>query len=262
MRNVETYPAVVTANADPDKRGRIRVACAALLGDEESELPQWVEPVLSWGWFVVPDVGELVDLDVYTASSEDESSGQFSIDNLAPRWRGSRYYGNEEATKPTPIPTEFLTNYGKRRGFATPGGHTFVFDDTDNKRTVALTWKDKDGNASALTCDEKGSWSLTTSAGHLLKLDVDSGSLTLLDVNGNTYETSSSGATLDSGGTIVVNAARVEVGGSGLTEAMLLGMTFLTLFNTHTHPTGVGPSGPPVVPLTPSVLSTKVFVAP
>ena len=27
----------------------------------------------------------------------------------------------------------------------------------------------------------------------------------------------------------------------------MLGNAFMTLFNSHTHPTGVGPSGPPVV---------------
>jgi len=33
--------------------------------------------------------------------------------------------------------------------------------------------------------------------------------------------------------------------GEGATEALVLGTTFLDLFNQHTHPTGVGPSGPP-----------------
>jgi len=33
----------------------------------------------------------------------------------------------------------------------------------------------------------------------------------------------------------------------------------MQLFNSHTHPTGVGPSGPPAQPMMGSHLSTKSF---
>ena len=42
------------------------------------------------------------------------------------------------------------------------------------------------------------------------------------------------------------------------TEKVVLGDTFMQFFNTHTHPTGVGPSGPPVQPMAASHLSAKV----
>ena len=38
----------------------------------------------------------------------------------------------------------------------------------------------------------------------------------------------------------------------------MLGDTFMQLFNQHTHPTGVGPSGPPTQPMATSHLSAKV----
>lgn len=39
---------------------------------------------------------------------------------------------------------------------------------------------------------------------------------------------------------------RIDLG-EGATERIVLGDAFLTLYNNHTHPTGVGPSGTPVV---------------
>lgn len=46
--------------------------------------------------------------------------------------------------------------------------------------------------------------------------------------------------------------------GKGAAEAVVKGDTFKKLFDAHIHPTAVGPSGPPVIPLSPSALSKKV----
>jgi hypothetical protein len=61
------------------------------------------------------------------------------------------------------------------------------------------------------------------------------------------------------GGTVQIAGAKVILRGSqvvlgeGATEPALLGTTFTGLFNAHTHPTAMGPSGPPVPPLIPMV---------
>jgi hypothetical protein len=47
---------------------------------------------------------------------------------------------------------------------------------------------------------------------------------------------------------VIVNCQNIELG-EGATEKLVLGNKFLQLFNQHTHPTGVGPSGTPVVPM-------------
>lgn len=140
----ETHPAIVTANNDDQKRGRIRVACAELLGDLDADLPMWVEPIPDWGWFYVPDVGETVEIEVISGNAElDESFGQASIDALDVKWRGARFYGDQQGDgqQPTPVHPGFTGDtYGKRRGFATPFGHTFIFDDTDGSQTIILSW--------------------------------------------------------------------------------------------------------------------------
>lgn len=47
---------------------------------------------------------------------------------------------------------------------------------------------------------------------------------------------------------VIVKSNTIELG-EGAAEKLILGNTFLQLFNSHTHPTGVGPSGTPVVPM-------------
>lgn len=47
---------------------------------------------------------------------------------------------------------------------------------------------------------------------------------------------------------VIVKSNTIELG-EGAAEKLVLGNTFLQLFNSHTHPTGVGPSGTPVVPM-------------
>lgn len=37
--------------------------------------------------------------------------------------------------------------------------------------------------------------------------------------------------------------------GAGAAEKLVLGDAFMALYNAHTHPTGVGPSGPPAAPM-------------
>jgi hypothetical protein len=162
----ETYPATVTKNDDDEERGRIKVSCVGILGDDESELPMWVEPLLDWGWFYIPDNGEIVDIEVISSSELDESYQQASIDNLDIKWKGKRYYGNENGDEPTTIHDYFKENYGKRRGFATPFGHVMIFDDTEGSQKLILSWaKEKqateDENISQLIIDSDGTVKLS-----------------------------------------------------------------------------------------------------
>lgn len=163
MIRTERYIAKVTAVDDPDQRGRIKATCPDLFGDteEDSVLPDWIEPCHDWAWFYVPDVGEMIEIEVVANDeNRDEQFGQASIEGLDVRWRGKRFY-NTEADPARPVHEDFKTNYGKRRGFATPRGHTFIFDDTEDDTRVELTWVNKDGVKSRLTMDADGSIHLT-----------------------------------------------------------------------------------------------------
>jgi len=59
-------------------------------------------------------------------------------------------------------------------------------------------------------------------------------------------------------GEVVVKAGRIALG-ERAAQAVVLGDDFQRLFNAHTHPTGVGPSGPPTQPMLAAHLSRKTF---
>lgn len=92
---------------------------------------------------------------------------------------------------------------------------------------------------------------LKTSSGHELTFD-DDGEVVLI-ANGN----GKSSIRFEKGGGVVITAETIKLGASAA-EKVVLGDAFMALFNQHTHPTGVGPSGPSVQPMTASHLSTKV----
>lgn len=62
------------------------------------------------------------------------------------------------------------------------------------------------------------------------------------------------------GDKIIIDAGTIELG-DGATEQLILGNKFMSLFNSHIHPTGTGPSGPSTIPMTITHLSQrKAFV--
>ena len=155
-----------------------------------------------------------------------------------------------------------------------------MFDDTENEEQVSLKWQNKSGENSFFAMDKDGSIVLSNKTGTTLFFNAKDGQMSIVDQNGNVICSDSNGIKLiDSSGNSVEmkNGAIIVLGQSGITisckdaiidagnveiagntEAIVLGTTFLSLLNTHTHPTGVGPSGPPTVPFPSTILSTKV----
>jgi hypothetical protein len=64
-------------------------------------------------------------------------------------------------------------------------------------------------------------------------------------------------ATITASETVTIEAPSVKLG-KDASESVILGDTFKKLYDSHSHPTPVGPSGPPVDPLSPDALSKKV----
>lgn len=86
-----------------------------------------------------------------------------------------------------------------------------------------------------------------TSAGHLISMDDEGGVVVMAEAAGAEVR-------ITAAGEITVKANKINLG-QNASEKLVLGDTFMQLFNSHTHPTGVGPSGPPVQPMTPQQLS-------
>jgi uncharacterized protein involved in type VI secretion and phage assembly len=60
---------------------------------------------------------------------------------------------------------------------------------------------------------------------------------------------------IDANGVVTIKAGTIKLGNNAA-QKLVLGDAFRTLFNSHTHPTGVGPSGPPAQPMQSSHLSS------
>ncbi len=264
MPNVtERYEAVVSSIDDPENRGRFKVKCVGLMGDADVELPIFVELVPDWGWFIVPEVGEIVEIEVIVASDRDESHGQTSIEALNPVWRGKRFITDVELDKPfppnplvaddgsvaTPPHDDLVSeNYGLRRGWATPHGHLFMFDDEEPR--ISLLWvKDRldpgeapdPSKSTRVEVQSDGSFVVNVLDKHKMTLGVD-GKLNVELGNGASLVVEENGAdaklTLGDGAKSVAVAEPLKVL-YNLLKAQL------DLFDAHIHPTGMGPSGPP-----------------
>lgn len=241
----QEYTARVTHIDGPDRPGPgwIKVTCPGFIGTDEV-LPDWIEPLLDWGWFYVPDVDEMIEIEVLHSTSRDDVQGQSAIYNPQIRWKGKRFWGGEETDAPRPVPDVFTgPHYGKLRGFKTPAGHLILFDDTEGDPSVTIKWHRKVGETNkyaSLTFDKDGKAKLVNQDGTKVHLDGRKVDVTCDECN-------------------VVAATKVTLG-SGANEAVVKGDTWKTLFDTHTHPTGMGPSGPPTlgVPTSADCLSTKV----
>jgi hypothetical protein len=126
---------------------------------------------------------------------------------------------------------------------------------------------DRDGTVELV--DAKGAKvTLDAAAERVIVQDVAGNSLTMSDSgtvvqdsHGNQIEMGQSGITVR-GQQIVIDGSQVLLGGAG-GEPLIKGASFLALFATHTHPTAVGPSGPPVAtpPGFNSTLSNKVMTS-
>jgi hypothetical protein len=131
----------------------------------------------------------------------------------------------------------------------------FAAGDVSRPIWVGTFWGEPDGDPEAPTGDGKDASDtlgvLKTKSGHELTFD-DDGEVVLL-ANGN----GKSSIRFEKDGGVVIAAETIKLGASA-GEKVVLGDAFMQLFNQHTHPTGVGPSGPPTPLMTGNHLSTKV----
>jgi hypothetical protein len=273
-RNFQRFEAVVSSIEDPELRGRIKVLCPALMGDEITAMPVWCEPMHDWGWFTIPDVGETVEIEVAISGELDEVFGQSTFEDYTPRWRGKRFHtdaaleDSADGSIPSPIHDDFLADaYGKRRGFSTPWGHVLLFDDSEGAPRVYLTLqKDKlepgavpaETAYSRLEFEADGSLKVSLlgadtlhfkAADHTIELLLDGGAS--LKIEGKDADAV---ATLGDGAKSVAIAEALQT---------YIDSSLKAEFDAHTHPTGMGPSGPPAAPLTgydSSITSSKLKI--
>lgn len=250
------YRAIVVDVNDPQAMGRVKLSIPSVLGTETSD---WALPVVpygggdQYGFLAVPPVDSAVVAEFLEGDpSQPMWTGAF--------WRQAAQVPQDHADAGQPV-----------KVLMTESGHKLVFADMDGEEQITL----HSSAGAEMVMDANGSLVLTDSGGATVKLDVEAGELTVADANGNSLVMSSSGITctdangneikaagsgveIKSSATVNIEGAMVTIAGSG-GEPLIKGSTFLSLFNSHVHnATAPGaPTSPPVVPLTPAVLTTK-----
>lgn len=246
------YRAFVTDNEDPEGLGRVKLSIPSVLGEAGSD---WALPAVAYGGG--PDFGTLFVPPVGAQVLAEFLEG----DPSAPVWAATFWRQSSE------VPEEYQGPSTKI--FKTESGHLMTFEDMDGEEQVTL----RSATDAEVVMNPQGGISLTDSSGSTVVLDAEANEIRIQDANGNSVLMSSSGITCQdasgneikssSSGVDIKSSAVVNIEGSSVTvagaggEPLVKGTTFLSLFNTHTHPTANGPSGPPLSPLTPSALTTK-----
>ena len=251
------YRGFVVDNNDPEQLGRLKVRVPSILGNT---VTGWALPCLPFGGladqglFLVPEVGA----QVWVEFEEGELSH--------PIWTGTFWQSGD-------VPSEAAIAPPTTRLLKTPSGHRLQFDDASGQEKYTLHHP----VGSDMTIDAQGTIQLTDANGAKVTLDVTATQVEVADSSGNKLTMSATGTTVQDGSgnkiemtaagvkvtasaTVTVEGAAVMLGGQG-GEPVIKGATFLTLFATHIHPTGVGPSGPPIPQGEMSSLSTKVMAS-
>ena len=250
------YRAFVADNQDPERRGRLKLTIPTVLGSEPSD---WALPCMPYGggggdhgFLAVPPV----DAQVVVEFLEGDVS--------SPIWTGTFWRSEAEVPADRAGGTTPTTKILK-----TEAGHYLSFEDDENEPRITL----KSSSDATVEMDHEGSIALTGSDGGKVVLDASAGTLTVEDANGNSLVLSSSGieASDANGHSITTSAGGVEVSattitlkgstvelGTGSSEPLVKGQSFMSIFNAHTHNcTAPGsPSGPPLTPLTPAAMTT------
>lgn len=237
------YSGSVVRNEDPDSTGRIEVQVPSVFG---AELVVWARPCLPFGHFFVPAVGTPVWIEF------EGGDPQF------PLWVGAWYPAGA-------APDVAAINPPDNRVIRTPSGHTIEIMDQEGEERIIIRHK---GNA-FLVLDKSGNVVLSNQSGSHLNLDVSNGVATLMSEQGHLVTLKSDGVTLASSGGAYINLNDNEVQivaskihllgdtvalGTGAAEPTLMATTFWTIFASHMHATGVGPSGPPMPPVLPTLV--------
>ncbi|MGH7617081.1 MAG: phage baseplate assembly protein V [Gemmatimonadaceae bacterium] len=253
------YRGVVIANDDPQQLGRLRLWVPSLFPTDDGSTPGEDDPtVTDWAWPCLPFGGKPDQGMFFVPEVKAKVWVEYEEGNLdSPIWVGVFWSAPGGSTE---IPTEAKdmdNNEPQRRVLRTSSGHVLEFCDIDGKESITLRHKD----GATLTLDENGSATLGNKEGTFLYLNAQDSEFSFADKNGNNVRLGDTNVTLTNASGTVVDIADKAVQiiaknvmlrsdtvqlGEGAMEPAILGRTFAAIFDAHTHPTALGPSGPPI----------------
>jgi len=269
------YRGTCMSTEDPEEQYRIQVRVPAVTGKDTHG--SWAWPIAKWagrdsGDVCVPDEGDPVVV-VFENGHKDHP---MYIGGWWPKPEGDNFGAGMDAYtdgKPT------------KRIFKTKAGHELSFEDDPENLSCKLVWHDpEDDKYSFFAFTKEGSLQMANhkgcfvelraedddervmimdKAGNLITQDKDG--TNVVDPSGNVVNLKKDGPTqIIAPKAVVINSPTVSVKtggmevGNAVIESSVKGTswlawwtsTVLTWLATHTHPTGVGPSLPPIQPFT------------
>jgi len=227
--------ALVVDNQDPEKQGRVKV-----------KFP-WFDPDMVSEWC---RVSNLYAGNQYGAAFVPEVGDEVLVafihgDMRLPIILGGLYNGKD-------LPPTARADGKDQKMIRTKGQHEFLMDDTPGKESVQLKTK---GGHTVLLDDVGKKVTVKTNSGQEVLMEDGGGKVTIKTSGGQSITMDASGIKLTATN-ITLSGTSIKLG-DGAAMSLVLGEAFMTAFNAHTHNcTAPGtPSGPPVPPLTPAVLS-------
>jgi hypothetical protein len=254
------YSGVVADEADSTKRGVLQVKIPPVFGPDTVVSAR---PCFPYGHYFVPPAGTKVWVEFEAG------------DPGHPLWVGTWFADGE-------VPPEAAVDPPDARVIQTASGHTIQLDDTSGSEKVLVRHKsdafismDADGGvllanksgAFVFLNAAKGEVSVVSQNGQLLSMTSDG--VVLADQNGNAVSMTSSAINVAGSGQVNLMGNTVGVAGGSVTlganasQHLVVAELLAAAFMQHTHPTALGPTGPPVPPLLPTAISsTSVTVTP
>lgn len=249
MKNLNgTWLGEVVEIDDPNRVGRIKIRVFGKFDELETEDIPWAYPCspasggsnTGGGYFSVPKLGSIVSV-------------TFDNDNIYhPEYKFNQVISNELKEE---ISESYQNAHSLIYDTITEGGLKLFF--TEEKGLVL------DYKSTLINLKPDNSVLINTESGDSLIEISNDGKLTITQ-SGEIQISSDSNvnikcndATINSTNTFV-KSSRIELG-DGATESIVLGNTFLNFFNSHTHASPVGPTLPPLVPMSPLQLSRTSF---
>lgn len=292
------YRAKVTGVEDPEERGRVQVTIPSVGMGGNDSCDYWIDPLSDMtgpgmGWFNPPVVGSFVRVmfdrgdpslpKAYTGGWFTRAEGTSPLPAM---------FGYVDGK---PQKRGFRSRAGHVLQFDdTPGSEAVRLiwhkpDPSDPASSDAgAVAKSENGKYAVISFEPDGSIQLRNSKGAMVNMAADDGELQVVDDAGNRIDmkgaagivitaNTQGGADyikMDRAGTIdlvagksinlvapVVNCKSGGVySGEMAAASAVLGEALLSWLTAHTHPTGMGPSGVPLVLPTPALLSASVKV--
>jgi len=230
--------ALVSDNVDPDDEARVKVSYPRFDQAMVSEWARVAQPYAGngYGFVFVPEVGD----EVLVAFVQGDMRFPIIV--------GGLYNGVD---KPPTSPRDDRD----QKLIKTKGEHELLFDDTAGSERVRLRTA---GGHMADLDDEGKQVTVSSTGGNTVVLDDNAKKITIETAAGQSVVLdANSGKVTISATTVTLDASTISLG-STASHPIVLGDMFVTMFNTHVHPTAVGPSGPPTPPLVPSAVLSQV----